>query len=164
MSASILLARVSQPDLINLPEWQVADVLNAPDPALPLVAKVFSCRDIAEPAVLSGELEMLRIVKQLGHIPADISPSGQTIPIPTQGLIAIGTMLDAVDRQLTVNPSAPGTMGQILSMLEGIEAMGLLSAETKTAILEGTVRMQSWADLNGIEVTARAVGLARGGI
>lgn len=164
MSASILLARVSQPDLINLPEWQVADVLNAPDPALPLVAKVFSCRDIAEPAVLSGELEMLRIVKQHGHIPADVAPGGQAIQIPPPGLIAIGTMLDAVDRQLSVDPSLPGAAGQVLAMLEGIEAIGLLSAATKAAILAGTVRTQSWAEANGIEVTARTVGLARGGV
>jgi hypothetical protein len=162
MSASILLSRVSQPDLINLPEWQVADVLNAPDPALPLVAKVFSCRDIAEPAVLSGELEMLRIVKQYGHIPADVAPGGQAIQIPTPGLIAIGTMLDAVDRQLSVDPSVLGGAAQVLAMLEGIEAIGLLSAATKAAILAGTVRVQSWAEANGIEVTARTIGLAKG--
>jgi hypothetical protein len=159
-----LSGRVMQPDLIDLPEWRVADLLNAPDPTLPRVPKVFSCRDIAEPAVLSGELEMFRIVKRYGYIPADVSPSGQTIPIPTPGLVAIGTLLDAVDRQLRVDPSLPGASDRVSMILDSLEDIGLLSSATKVAILSGTMRMQSWAEYNQIEVTAQTIGLAKGGI
>jgi hypothetical protein len=159
---SVLSDRVQQPDLAGLPEWQVADLLNAPDLALAPVPVVFSCRAIAEPAVLSGELEMLRIVARLGHIPADVAPGGQSIPIPTQGLIAIGTLLDAVHRDLRVDPSAPGAAAQVNAMLGALEAMGLLSPATKAAVLAGTMKIPSWAEANGIEVTARSVGLARG--
>ena len=159
-----LAARIAQPDLAGLPEWQVAEILNAPDASLPMVPVVFSCRAIAEPAVLSGELAMLRIVATLGHIPADVSPTEQVLSLPTQGLVAIGTMLDAVDRDLRVDPSAPGAAAQVSAMLGALEGMGLLSPATKTAVLAGTVRLQSWAEANGIEVTARSVGLARGGI
>jgi hypothetical protein len=162
--SSVLAARLAQPDLAGLPEWQVAEILNAPDESLPKVPVVFSCRAIAEPAVLSGELAMLRIVARLGHIPADVSPTEQALPISTQGLIAIGTMLDAVDRDLRVDPSAPGAAAQMTAMLNALETMGLLSPATKTAVLAGTVRLQSWAEANGIEMTPRNVGLARGGI
>jgi hypothetical protein len=159
-----LAARIAQPDLASLPEWQVAEILNAPDDSLPKVPVVFSCRAVAEPAVLSGELAMLRIVAKLGHIPADVSPTEQALPIPTQGLVAISTILDAVERDLRVDPSAPGAAAQVSAMLDALEGMGLLSLEKKTAVLAGTVRLQSWAEANNIEVTARSVGLARGGI
>ena len=161
--SSVLADRIAQPDLAGLPEWEVAELLNAPDDSLPKVPVVFSCRAIAEPAVLSGELAMLRIVAKLGHIPADVSPTEEALPIPTQGLIAIGTMLDAVDRDLVVDPSAPGAAAQVSAMLNALEGMGLLSPATKTAVLAGTVRLQSWAEANGIEVTPRSVGLLRGG-
>jgi hypothetical protein len=107
---------------------------------------------------------MLRIVAKLGHIPADVSPTEQVLSVPTQGLVAIGTMLDAVDRDLRVDPNAPGAAAQVSAMLGALEGMGLLSPATKTAVLAGTVKMQSWAEYNQIEVTARSVGLARGGI
>ncbi len=161
--SSVLADRIAQPDLAGLPEWEVAEILNAPDDSLPMVPVVFSCRAIAEPAVLSGELAMLRIVAKLGHIPADVSPTAQALPIPTQGLVAIGTMLDAVDRDLRVDPNAPGAAAQVSAMLGALDEMGLLSPATKTAVLAGTVRLQSWAEANGIEVTPRGVGLLRGG-
>jgi hypothetical protein len=162
--SSVLADRIAQPDLAGLPEWEVAEILNAPDDSLSKAPVVFSCRAIAEPAVLSGELAMLRIVAKLGHIPADVSPTEQNFIVPTHGLVAIGTMLDAVDRDLRVDPSAPGAAAQVAAMLSVLEGMGLLSQATKTAVLAGTVRLQSWAEANGIEVTPRSVGLARGGI
>lgn len=162
--SDVLAARVAQPDMHGLPEWRVAEILNAPDPSLPLVPVPFSCRSIAEPAVLTGELAMLRLVARQGHIPADVSPNGQAVPIPTQGLVAIGTLLDAVDRDLRVDPAVPGAVGGVVAMLTAIEAMGLLSAQTKAAVLAATRQHPSWAEANGVEVTARTVGLARGGV
>jgi hypothetical protein len=161
---SPLAQRLAEPDLAGLPDWQVANILTSPDQSLPTVSVVFSCRAIAEPAVRSGELAMLRIVAKVGHIPADVSPTEQTIPIPTQGLVVIGTILDAVDRDLRVDPSAPGAAAQVSAMLGALEGMGLLSPATKAAVLAGTVRPQSWAEAHNVEVTPRSVGLARGGI
>jgi hypothetical protein len=158
---SVLSERLKQPDMVGLSDAQAANALNAPDPSLPPVMVAFSCREIAEPAVLSGELEMLRIVARLGHIPADVSPTGENIPVPTQGLTAIGTMIDAVHRDLRVDPATAG--GQIAAMLGGIEAMGLLSPATKAAILSKTVRAPSWAEANGLTVDVFAVAAARAG-
>jgi hypothetical protein len=156
--------RLQQPDVVNLDEAEAAAVLNAPDPELPLKPIAFNCRTVAKAAVLSGEMGMLKVVAEANAIPADISPTGQPIPIPSLAMAAIETMLDAVERELEVDPSQPGEMLQVASMLDGIEALGLLSATTKAAILAGTVRQQSWAEANGFPngVDTRDVGLARG--
>jgi hypothetical protein len=161
---TLLSERLQQPDMTALSDVQAANALNAPDATLPAVPVEFSCRAIAEPAVLSGELAMLRIVARLGHFPADVAPGNQSIPIPTPGLIAIGTMLDAVDRDLRVDPNAPGAAGRVMALLGALEDMGLLLPATKAAILAGTVKIPSWAESNGIEVTARSVGLERGSV
>jgi hypothetical protein len=160
----VLAARVAQPDMQGLPEWRVAELLNAEDAQFGEMPVRFSCRSIAEPAVLSGELALLRLVFREGRIPADVSPTGVALPIPTQGLMAIGTLLDAVDRDLRVDPAVPGTVSGVASMLNAIETMGLLSAQTKTVILAQTTRMKSWAAANGVEVTPAAVSQARGRI
>ncbi len=158
---TLLSERLQQPDMTALSDAQAANALNAPDPSLPPVMVAFSCREIAEPAVLSGELGMLRIVAERRHIPADVSPTGQDIPVPTQGLIVIETMLDAVGRDLRVDPAT--TSGEVAAMLGGIEAMGLLSPGTKAAILSKTIRAPSWAEANGLTVDSFAVAAARAG-
>ena len=161
---SLLSARLQQPDMLDLDEAEAAAALNAPDPELPLKPMAFNCRTVAKPAVLSGELGMLKVVAEANAIPADISPTGQPISIPSVAMAAIETLLDAVERELEVDPTQPGEMLQVASMLDGIEALGLLSATTKAAILAGTVGQQSWAEANGFPngVTARDVGIARG--
>ena len=161
--SDVLAARIAQPDLVGLPEWQVAEILNAPDAQLVPVPAAFSCRAIAAPAVISGELELLRHVHKIGRIPADVSPTGQAVDMPTRGLIAIGTVLDAVNRDLQVDPSMPGAADKIQANFDAIEQMGLLSAATKAVILAQTVRHPSWAEANQIEVTALSVSQAKGG-
>jgi hypothetical protein len=161
---SALTARIAEPDLAGLPDYEVAERLNAPDPALPLVPMAFSCRAIAQPAVLSGELELLRIVRKKEQIPIEVSQSGQPVALGTQAMIAIGTLVDAVERDLRVDPAVPGAADQVWTMLTAVESMGLLSPATKAAILAQTTRHPSWAEANGIVVTPRSVGLARGGV
>jgi hypothetical protein len=68
-------------------------------------------------------------------------------------------MLDAVDRNLTVDPSIDE--GQVAAMFSSVQAMGLLSPATMSIILSKTVRSPSWAEANGVTVTAETVGLAR---
>jgi hypothetical protein len=159
---SALTARIAEPDLAGLPDYEVAERLNAPDPALPLVPVVFSCRAIAQPAVLSGELELLRIVRRKEQIPVEVSQSGQPVALGTQAMIAIGTLVDAVERDLRVDPAVPGAADQVLMMLTAVETMGLLSPATKAAILAHTVRHPSWAEANGMVVTPEVIFAARG--
>ena len=159
-----LAQKVAEAQFDGLTESEVADILNAPDLTLDPIPVAFNCRVVAKPAALSGELGMLKVVAEANSIPADISPTGESISIPSLAMAAIETLLDAVERELEVDPTEPGEMTQVVAMLDGVEALGLLSATTKAAILAGTVRPQSWAEANEIEVTSRAVGLARGAI
>jgi hypothetical protein len=161
-----IAAKVAEAQFAGMAESAVAAALNAPDPNLPLTPMAFNCRTVAKPAALSGELGMLKVVAEANAIPADISPTGQPIPIPSLAMAAIETLLDAIERELEVDPTQPGEMLQVSSMLDGIEALGLLSATTKAAILAGTVRQQSWAEANEFPdgVTAGDVGKARGAI
>lgn len=160
--SDVLAARIAQPDLVGLPDWEVAAKLNAPDPAFGLMPVPFSCRSIAEPAVISGELELLDIVRKQREIPADVSPTGQAQPLPTSGLMAVGTLVRAVETDLQVNPLMPGAMERVVVLLNAIEDMGLLSAQTKAAILAPTMRPKSWAQAHGITVTEDSVFTARG--
>ena len=108
-----------------------------------------------------GCAAVLRIVALRGEIPADLTPNSTAIPMPTQAIATIMTMLDAVDRDLRVDPATAG--GQIEAMLSGIDAMGLLSSATKAKILSQISRSPSWAELNGITVDVFAVAAARAG-
>jgi hypothetical protein len=158
---TVLSDRLQQPDMTALSDTQAANALNAPDTALPAVPVEFSCRAIAESAVLSGELALLRIVAARGEIPADLTPNSTAIPLPTQAIATILTMLDAVDRDLRVDPATAG--GQIQVMLDAIEAMGLLSSVTKAAILSKASRSPSWAEAHGVIVEEWTVAAARAG-
>ena len=159
-----LAQKVAEPQFAGLSQGEVAAILNTPDPALGLVPMTFNCRTVAKPAALSGELGMLKVVAELNAIPADISPTGQAIPISSVGMAAIETLLDAIERELEVDATEPGEMFKVAAMLDAIQALGLLSAATKAEILAGTVQQQSWAQANEFPngVTSRDVGLAQG--
>ena len=157
-----LIERLQQQDMIALSAVQAAAALNAPDPSLPPVPITFSCGTIANTAVLSGELAVLRIVAARGEIPADLTPNNAAVPLPTQAIVAIVTVLDAVDRDLEADPAVVDD--QVVNLLDSVEAMGLLSPETKAAILSKTLRSPSWAEVNGVTVTAEVVAIARAGL
>ena len=154
--------RLQEADVSGLSNAAAAAALNTPDPAFGLVPMAFNCRTVAKPAALSGELGMLKVVAEQNAIPADISPTGQPIPILSVGMAAIETLLDAIERELEVDPAEPGEMLQVATLLDGIEALGLLSADTRAEILAGTVRQKSWAEQHGVEVTELTVAQARG--
>ena len=157
-----LIQRLQQPDMTGLSAAQAAAALNAPDPSLPPVPVAFSCGSIANTAVLSGELAVLRIVAARGEIPADLTSDSVAVPLPTPAIGAIVTVLDAVDRDLEADPAVVGD--QVVTLLDSVETMGLLSPETKAAILSNTLRSPSWAEANGVTVTVDTVAIARAGL
>ena len=157
-----LIQRLQQPDMTGLSAAQAAAALNAPDPSLPPVPVAFSCGSIANTAVLSGELAVLRIVAARGEIPADLTSDSVAVPLPTPAIVAIVTVLDAVDRDLEADPAVVGD--QVVTLLDSVETMGLLSPETKAAILSNTLRSPSWAEANGVTVTTDTVAIARAGL
>ena len=157
-----LIQRLQQPDMTGLSAAQAAAALNAPDPSLPPVPVAFSCGSIANTAVLSGELAVLRIVAARGEIPADLTSDSVAVPLPTPAIVAIVTVLDAVDRDLEADPAVVGD--QVVTLLDSVETMGLLSPATKAVILSKTLRSPSWAEVIGVTVTTDTVAIARAGL
>ena len=157
-----LIQRLQQPDMTGLDAVQAAAALNAQDLLLPPVPIAFSCKSIANAAVLTGELAVLRIAAARGEIPADLTSDSVAVPLPTLAIAAIMTVLDAVDRDLEADPAVVNN--QVVNLLDSVEAMGLLSPETRAAILSKTIRSPSWAEVNGVTVTADTVAIARAGL
>jgi len=137
--------------LADLPEWRVAEILNAPDPAFE--------------EILSIE-----------HTNADTTKIMETL-----GFEAGGTFLTALrDSNLehlkliyaAMVPAAHGGLNvghpelrAVISALTQGETP-LLTPEQAGSLLALAERRRhpSWAEVNGVEVTARSVGLARGGV
>ena len=157
-----LIQRLQQPDMTGLDAVQAAAALNAPDLLLPPVPIAFSCKSIANAAVLTGELAVLRIAAARGEIPADLTSDSVAVSLPTRAIAAIMTVLDAVDRDLEADPAVVNN--QVVNLLDSVETMGLLSPETRAAILSKTIRSPSWAEVNGVTVTADTVAIARAGL
>ena len=141
-----LAAKVAAPPLADLPDWRVAEVLNAPDPSLPTIVTL-------EQTLLS--------------------PAGIMVILgPERG----AAVLTAIETAAAVDP----VMRWVLYILKngGVDTGhvfirdgldNLVAASVMTAAeaeaLKATAerrRFPSWAEHNGVEVTARSVGLARG--
>lgn len=141
-----LANRVTQADVRDLPDWQVADILNAPDPTLPEVVELRSA--FAGPGTI-----MQALGPDAGAQLLDALESmAATVPRVRWAMHIIkGRGLDMSD---------PRTRAQI----DGLVAAGILTVSNgqKIKAIGEVRRYPSWAEHNGVEVTARTVGLARG--
>lgn len=146
-----LVDRISQPDLVDLPEWQVAEILNTPDPALPKVRRAVNKRDAQEILLASGEW-------------AAVSLAADNPAAPAQLRAACINLRDTIRMTETIAMNNPAIYASVDQVLTGLVAAEFLSAGTREALLALAERSQSWAEANGVTVTARSVGLARGGI
>lgn len=141
-----LAARLAQPDLADLPDWAAAERLNAPDPSLP-------------------ELVELR--------PTLIGPAAIMAALGADDGAAL---LDALERLASERPPVKWAMRLIerdaldagslavREQVSGLAARGAISEVQAAKLLRiGEHRRRpSWAEANGVEVTARTVGIARG--
>lgn len=142
-----LVARLAQPDVAGLPDWQAAAVLNQPDSALPEIETwvetkigIGAILDTLGPSAGATFLDALETL-------------AQTTPVVRWGLELIrGSGLD-LSRPSARSQLATLVAGRILTQQEG-DALLALSRRT---------RHPSWAEANNVIVDARAVGLARGG-
>lgn len=140
-----LAERLAEPDVADLPDWQAAAILNAPDPTLPAVVTweptevgVGSIMDVLGPVDGAGLLDFLQASQSA---------------VVRWGLHLI--------MQGRLDISRESTRAQI----DGLAQAGALTASQREALLaiSKRERFPSWAEFNGISVDARAVGLARGG-
>lgn len=142
-----LQERLQENDVKDLPDWKAADLLNAPDPLLPeiviLKSRPFGIGTILEVFGPVGGAAFLNTLETLSA----------TDPIIKWSFLLL--------KEATLDAASPALRLQLDAMVTG----GIISTEqgSKIKALAEQKRFPSWAEANGIEVTARTVGLARGG-
>jgi hypothetical protein len=142
-----LIDRVLQEDVRDLPDWAVADILNRPDPSLPQIIeyqeRLFGVGTILTILGMDVGVQVLDALE---------SASSDSTTIRWAMVLLKGNGIDAGN---------PVVRQQIDSLVD----KGVLSKASADALkaLGEIRRFPSWAEYNGMEVTARAVGLARGG-
>jgi hypothetical protein len=149
--SSVLADRIAQPDLAGLPEWRVAEILNALDVSLPTIKGPVDTKDVQEFLLASGEWSAIVI-----------AADSLDTPLQVRGLAI--AMRDTIRQSGTIRMEVPHIYTAVATAIDGLVASGLISAETREVLLAMAERNQSWAEANGVTVTARTVGLARGGI
>jgi hypothetical protein len=142
-----LQERLQEDDVKELPDWQTAAVLNAPDASLPEVVTLKS-----RPFGIGTILEVFGIAAGTQFLDSLEALSAQN-PLLKWSLVLL--------KDATLDAASPALRAQ----LDGMVVSDLITVQQADAIkaLAEERRVPSWAEANGIEVTARTVGLARGG-
>ena len=136
------------------PDWRIADELNTPD------AATYGLKTVD--AVVGDARALLMTSGAWGAI--CLTAEDTTKPLNVRGLCI--TTRDAHLTLSTIRMTDPATAMSIKSMVDSLQAVGLISATTHDALLALGKAPASWADINnnGVQVTARDVGLARGAV
>lgn len=143
-----LAERLQLSDVAELPDWAAAAKLNEPDPTLPEVVELRT-RGIGPGEVMAalGAEQGAALLDALEAIKGQDSPVRWALRLLDRGALNIGA-------------------GETRAQIERLEVAGIITP-TQAAALRGLGehrRFPSWAEHHGVEVTARTVGLARGGI
>ncbi len=141
-----LAAKVSAPPLADLPDWRVAEVLNAPDLSLPPVVTL-------EQTLLG-----------LAGVMTTLGPERGAAVLSA---IETAAASDEVMRWVLYILKNRGVDTGHVFVRDGLDNLAAASVMTvaEAEALKATAERQrfpSWAEHNGVEVTARSVGLARG--
>lgn len=145
---SLLADRLQQDDVRDLPDWAAANVLNAPDLSLPIIIE-YRERLFGIGTILS----VLGVERGSAFLEALETLAAQEPAIKWAMVLLKGVGIDAG------NPV-------VRTQIDGLVTSGLISVPEAAALkaLGEERRYPSWAEANGVEVTARTVGLARGAI
>ena len=142
----------------STPDWEIAEVLNAPDPALPmkLTSRRIGAGTIIETMGLGAIGGGVFISKLRGW-----AENPETIPAQLSDNVKdIAEILPVIDRgDFEVSSNS------VRTMIDTLAALGHMTQAQATALkaLANDVN-QSWAEATGVEVTPRTVGLARGAV
>ena len=140
----------------STPDWEIAAVLNAPDPTLPmkLTSKRIGAGTIIETMGLGAVGGGVFISKLRGW-----AANPETIPAQLSNNVKdIAEILPVIDRgDLEVSNNS------VRTMIDTLATLGHMTQAQATALkaLANDVN-QSWSEHYNIVVTARTVGLARG--
>jgi hypothetical protein len=140
-----LIQRISQQDVVALPDWRVAEILNSPDTTLPIITE-WKKTELGFGSVLSalGINEGSDVLDNLFSIPQ----MKWAFKVLEQGNLDISL---SVTRQQIQQLSDP--------------PLNLLTSEQVDSILNlsKSERFPSWSEYHNIYVDARIIGIARGG-
>ena len=139
--------RLQEDDVKDLPDWQAADVLNAPDARLPEIVTLKS-----RPFGIGTILEVFGVEAGTVFLDTLETLSAQQPLLKWSMVLLKDGTLDAASPALRTQLDGM-VVSDLITFLQAMAIKGL--AEER--------RVPSWAEANGIEVTARTVGLARGG-
>lgn len=143
-----LLERISQPDLVDKPDWEVAEILNRPDESLPAIVYPNPTEaGIGTIMTIFGIDEGARILEDLSILATTNISVKWILRVIEGGKIDFSTQI-------------------VQDQIAALVSLGVISSEqAQAAIAYGqSTRYPSWSEHYGISVDARAVGLARGGI
>jgi hypothetical protein len=152
MSGTLLADRLALPDMQGLPDWRAAELLNQPDDALPKVRHALSAAEVLRVLIQRGDWADVQIA----------AINGTPVAVRKAAIL--------VRDSLTLLPVIDGANGTQLAALQSAvntlvaAATPVITAATRDAIVARLDRSQSWAEANNVLVTARTVGIARGGV
>ena len=140
----------------STPDWEIAAILNAPDPTLPmkLTSKRIGAGTIIETMGLGVVGGGAFISKLRGW-----AANPETIPAQLASVAKdIAEILPVIDRGDLEISSAP-----VRTMIDTLAALGHITQEQATALKAlANDTNKSWSEHYNIVVTPRTVGLARG--
>lgn len=147
-----LTERLAEQDVADLADWQAAEILTAPDAALPTRRVDVQTHDVRGALLASGEWPAIVMAAEAG--------SGALAEV--RGLCIL--VRDTLMLTTIIETSNPARYAATAAALAGLVAAGLVTQATADALLAMADQPQSWAQANGVTVDARAVGLARGAL
>jgi hypothetical protein len=146
-----LAIKLQEEELVGLPDWEVAEILNAPDPNLPATYG----------RINNGEVIAILIANNLW---ANILDKSKNSTNATEKSLCINIVDSLSLRDYTFDLEKELIRTSFTNMLTGAVSLGLMSQDIATLITGQAYRQQSWAEYNNIEVTPKIIGLARGGV
>lgn len=146
----LLENKINESQFAELADWQVAEILNAADESLPVIYQNVTKEDL---------ISILMIGDKWLQIKENAKGS---IEIPINRLCS--TIFDALTMGGAIfDFSNPKVLTAFNSILNNLLTNNLIDNTIYAEVIGKVTRNQSWAEYNNIIVTARTVGIARGG-
>ena len=142
--------RLLQPDLVALPDWRAAEILNAKDTSLAWIAQPIQVRDVLYHLMAWGIYSQLQFLAKRG------SDAGAELAIKVLANIEPATAPFS-----TLDITKPEIIALFNAMGAALIQAGILTQAQFDFLWNLRMVPQSWAEVNGVEVTATTVGEAR---
>lgn len=145
-----IAAKVAQ--FAGIAERDVADALNAPDESLPTKRGDVVTYDARKILLSTSEW-------------AAVILAAENAETPQQVRGACIVLRDTIIQTTTIPVSEPEVHSAITNLLGGLVLAGILTTDTRNALMALADVNQSWAEMEGVgEVTTRDIGIARGSV